>query len=43
VLQGFLFAKPSSAGQFTRTCWSAARHWQPSSRSHTHLCSKRSL
>ena len=33
VLQGFLFAKPATAGQFTRTCWSVARHWPPSTRS----------
>jgi EAL domain-containing protein (putative c-di-GMP-specific phosphodiesterase class I) len=47
VLQGFLFAKPASAGQFSRTCWTAARHWLPSTRSSslqliTQLCSKRS-
>jgi EAL domain-containing protein (putative c-di-GMP-specific phosphodiesterase class I) len=53
VVQGFLFAKPVTAEQFARTCWTAARHWLPSTRSLsgrevpfpalTHLCSKRSL
>jgi EAL domain-containing protein (putative c-di-GMP-specific phosphodiesterase class I) len=52
ALQGFLFAKPASAEQFAQTCWTAARHWPPSTRSlpegqalfraHTNLCSKRS-
>jgi len=37
VLQGFLFAKPASAGQFAQTCWTAARHWRPSIRSFSHL------
>lgn len=53
LVQGFLFAKPATAEQFARTCWTAARHCLGSERLHperelpfpppTHLCSKRSL
>jgi EAL domain-containing protein (putative c-di-GMP-specific phosphodiesterase class I) len=53
LVQGFLFARPVAAEQFARTCWTAARHCLPLTRSlserelpfppPTHLCSKRNL
>ena len=53
LVQGFLFAKPTTAQQFGQTGWIATRHCLPLARSlserelpfppPTHLCSKRSL
>jgi EAL domain-containing protein (putative c-di-GMP-specific phosphodiesterase class I) len=35
LVQGFLFSKPVPAEEFVRTCWTAARHCQSVTRSHS--------